>query len=121
MKTPFAAVPRLAPVKFTVPVTPAPRVRLANVTRADGLLPGDTLTVELPLPRVKAPRFSVNAAVLEPSRTLSVPPFTATGVVLARRAALLVARALLSSLSVPPLLTVTLLVAVRAPLAPPRV
>src|SRR5262245_39010628 len=100
-------------VKLTV--APALRVRLPKVRAAFWPLPLVTLTVELPPPSVRAPEVWLDAAVLLP-RKLKVPPLSVMVAAATMRVGLLAV--VLSSVSVPPVLTVMPETALKAPAAP---
>src|SRR5437763_4584112 len=107
------ALPRLAPVKLTV--APAPRVRLLKVSDAVWPLPALDETVELPAPRVSEPADCDEPAAPLP-RKLNMPPLSATVPPELRR--LVLFAAVLSRVSVPPVLTVTVVAELNVPLAP---
>src|SRR4051794_25309078 len=95
-------VPRLGPLKLTR----APGLREpmpAKVSAAPWPEPGLTLTVELPAPRFRLCRASIEGAVPLPVK-VSEPPLRLIGMVSAMRLVLLLA--LLSRTKAPPVLTV---------------
>jgi len=96
-RTWLLALPRLAPVKLTVP--PLSRVRLVKVSAAFWPLPGVMAMVEAPPADVTEPSVSEEAALPLPTK-LSVPPFSVTGTALAMRSGFFVP--VLSSNNLPP-------------------